>query len=668
MNSQTLDALIAWVGHHPVAAGIVIFLIAFCDAVVILGFIVPAIPLLFAMGAFIGLGSLDGPYAIACAGAGAFCGDGLSYLLGRRYGDHLRRMWPFSRHPDWLPQGEAMFRRHGLKSILIARYVGAVRPLVPAIAGMLQMPARRYVPASALASASWGAVFLLAGWVFGASIDLLAAVAGRLAIVLGILAALLALIYFTVHQAYKVLAPRAALILSRVLLWSVRHPVLGRFAGALIDPRRHESPSLLVMALLLIFGGWAFFSVLMMAAGHDDPSALDLLVHHLMFGLRTPLADLPMAVLAGLGDWQALLPCAGVVGLWLAWRKRWVALWHWVAAFAFALSAVWMLDRLIEVPRPPAALAAAGFDFPSAPVTLATVVYGFFAVLIARELPGRRRAWPYGVAGLMVVAIGFARLYLGAHWLTDVLAGAFLGIAWVAILGLAYRRRAPRSFWMRPLALAFYLCAIGAGLWHGQRSAADTLRQFEPPQLRAQVDAAAWWNGDWASLPARRNGFLTERAWPMNVQYAGPIEPLRRALLVAGWENGPAANLHTLLATLDKSATPATLPVLPASNNGHGDALLMTLPGPEPDARFVLHLWFAPLALSPDRTPVWQGSVAQLRFGTELSLFRLWRVQPDASDAALERLSQALPGLQQRRVERAGESGTVLLLAPLRAD
>ena len=70
MNSQTLDTLIAWVGQHPIAAGIVIFLIAFCDAVVILGFVVPAIPLLFAIGAFIGLGTLDGPYAIACAASG----------------------------------------------------------------------------------------------------------------------------------------------------------------------------------------------------------------------------------------------------------------------------------------------------------------------------------------------------------------------------------------------------------------------------------------------------------------------------------------------------------------------------------------------------------------------------------------------------------------------
>lgn len=663
MNSQTLDALIAWVGHHPTAAGVAIFLIAFFDAVVILGFVVPAIPLLFAIGAFIGLGTLDGPYAIACASAGAFAGDGLSYLFGRHYGDRLRRMWPFSRYPGWLPQGEAMFRRHGLKSILIARYVGAVRPLVPAIAGMLEMPARRYVPASAVASLSWGAAFLLAGWAFGASIDLLAAVAGRLAIVVGALLALLALIYFTVYQTYKVLAPRTSLILSRLLRWSVRHPVLGRFASALIDPRRRESSSLLAMAILLIAGSWAFFSVLLLAAGHDDPTALDLTVHHLMFGLRTPLADVPMAVLASLGDWQVLVPGVTVVALWLGWRRRWVALGHWIAAFVFALAAVWVLDRLIQVPRPPAAMAVAGFDFPSAQVTMATVVFGFFAVLIARELPGRRRAWPYGIAAIAVATIAFARLYLGAHWLTDVLGGIFLGVAWIAVLGLAYRRRALRSFWMRPLALGFYLCVIGVGLWHGHRSASDILGQFAPPELRTGIRADAWRDGAWAELPARRNDFLSKRAWPMNLQYAGPIGPLRDRLQAAGWEPGPPANIETLLAILDKTATPDSLPVLPASHSGHGDALLMTRPGPEPDTRFVLHLWFAPLSLAPDETPVWQGAVALLRVGTELSIFRLWRVQGD-DGAALEAVSGDLPDLPQHRVAR-GEGGTrVLLLGP----
>src|SRR5690606_36274614 len=179
-------------------------------------------------------------------------------------------------------------------------------------------------------------------------------------------------------------------------------------AQSLIDPRRRESPSLLLMAILLIFAGWAFFTVLMMAAGNDDPTGLDLQVHHLMFGLRTPLADRLMAVLASFGDWQVLLAAMTPALAWLAWRRRWSAAGHWIAAFVFGLALVWVLDTLVQVPRPPAALAVAGFDFPSAQVTMATIVYGFFAVLIARELPGRRRAWPYAVAGVLVTTVAFA--------------------------------------------------------------------------------------------------------------------------------------------------------------------------------------------------------------------------------------------------------------------
>ena len=85
---------------------------------------------------------------------------------------------------------------------------------------------------------------------------------------------------------------------------------------------------------------------------------------------------------------------------------------------------------------------------------MATIAFGFFAVLIAREWPGRRRVWPYLLAGVVVSLLGFARLYLGAHWLSDVVAGMLLGIVWLLALGIAYRRHVQRSFWMRPLAAA----------------------------------------------------------------------------------------------------------------------------------------------------------------------------------------------------------------------
>src|SRR5690606_5843651 len=142
-NRRMLDGffgeVLRWVGEHPLAAGIAIFLIAFADAVVVLGAAVPALPLLFGIGVLVGLGEISGPYAVASAALGALAGDGISYWVGRRLGPGLRGIWPFTRYPQLLARGETLFRRNAVKSILVARYVGPVRPFVPAIAGIARM-------------------------------------------------------------------------------------------------------------------------------------------------------------------------------------------------------------------------------------------------------------------------------------------------------------------------------------------------------------------------------------------------------------------------------------------------------------------------------------------------------------------------------------------------
>ncbi|MCI1711736.1 MAG: bifunctional DedA family/phosphatase PAP2 family protein [Chiayiivirga sp.] len=660
MDSETLDALVAWIGAHPVAAGLVIFLVAFCDAVVILGFAVPAAPILFAVGTLVGLGTLDPTYTVLSAAAGAFCGDGISYVFGRHYGERLRNLWPFSRHPEWISQGESFFRKHGVKGIVIARYVGAVRPLVPAIAGMLRMRVLRYALPSAFASVTWALIFIAPGWLFGTSIDLFSAIAGRLALVLAALLALLVAIWFVVNLLYGYFAPRAAMMIERALAWSHRHPVLGRFSEALIDPNRRESASLALLAMLLIFAGWAFFSLLVTLAGNGEPLPLDLSLHHTLFALRTPLADHLMAMLAALGDWQVLGPASALVFAWLLWRRRRIAAWHWLAAIGFGMALVASLGFLLDMPKPPATTAVAGFTFPSGPVTMATVVYGFFAVLIARELPGRKRAWPYVVAGLLVALIGFARLYFGAHWLSDVLGGILLGMAWIALLGLAYRRRVVRSFWIRPIALIFFSAVFIAGLWHGNTSADDTLARFDPPEVRTELAAGAWWNEGWMQLPARRNEFRNRSAWPLNVQYAGRLGSLRRELERSGWQPAPPASWSGLLRSLDKGADGDTLPVLPASHNGRADALLYTRKIGS-DTREVLHLWPAPLRLTPGDTPVWQGTVASLKLERRLRLFSLWRMQSQERDAR-QHLAANLDALDQREARREDGGEPVLLL------
>ncbi|MGV8961490.1 MAG: bifunctional DedA family/phosphatase PAP2 family protein [Stenotrophomonas sp.] len=646
MNSSWIDATLAWIASHPLLAGIVVFAIAFSDAVIVLGAIVPALPLMIAVGVLIGLDQISGPYAVACATLGAFAGDGLSYWVGRRWGDRMRGFWPFSRYPQLLDRGEVMFRRNAFKSILVARYVGAIRPFVPAIAGMANMPFARYAKASAIACLSWAVLFLLPGWMLGQAYDAVAAVAGRLFLVVALLGVILGVVWALVLYSYRWWAARVDIWLARLLGWSQRHPWLGRYSVAVFDPQRRESVPLAVLALMLLLLGWGWFALLMAVMAHGEPLGLDLAVHQVMLALRNPLADYPMAALASLGDWQVLLPAIGVGMGYLVWRRRWMAAAHWLAALAFGLALTKLLGATMHVVRPPAA--SSGFGFPSVSVTMATITFGFFAVLIARELPGRTRVWPYLLSGAVVTIIGFARLYLGAHWLSDVIGGMLFGIFWLLVLGIAYRRRFNRSFWVKPAAWLFYGSFLLAAFWYAPRDIPAKLAKFEPaPEALHELDARQWWTQAWQELPARRNEFDDDLRWPLDVQVAGPLAPLQQQLESQGWHLQAQAGWEQALLMLDMKSAAGDVPVLPATLDTHVESLLMLRPGDQPGEMYALRLWPAPARLHPGGTPLWLGSTQTLHFQRYFRLFGLW-LPLRGVDPALNALKQALGPLPNR--------------------
>ncbi len=82
------------------------------------------------------------------------------------------------------------------------------------------------------------------------------------------------------------------------------------------------------------------------------------------------------------------------------------------------------------------------YSFPSGHSLVSLAVFGSIALVLARRLRSRDvRVLFLGGAGLLVAAIGFSRLYLGVHFLTDVLAGFAAGTAWLALLYLALEAR-----------------------------------------------------------------------------------------------------------------------------------------------------------------------------------------------------------------------------------
>ena len=640
MPTHWLDATVAWITAHPRAAGLLILLIAFGDALAVVGIVVPAAPLLFAVGTMVGLGHIDGIYAVTCASVGAFAGDALSFWIGHRYGAQMRNLWLFRRYPQLLDRGERVFRRHGSKGILIARFVGAVRPFVPAIAGMLHMPLRRYVPMSVLAATLWAIAYLAPGWIFGKSYEAVAAVADRLALVSLALVAALLLVWAVVLYTWRWFSRHADRLLARALMWTREHPHLGRYAGALIDPNRPESASLLILAVWLFAIAWAWGALLTVLWAKGGPLLLDHSVREAMIALRNPLADRMMAAFDTLGDAVVLGPAALAALLWLLFRRRWVAAAHWVGALAFGFALTGGLAWLL-----PADAHGDAFGVPSLEVTMATITFGFFAVLIARELPGRDRQWPYMIGGALTTLLAFAELYLGAHWLSDVIGGMLFGIVWVLVLGIAYRRHVARSFWMRPLALGFYGVFAIAALWHAPRSIEATLAQHAPAPPPRTLALEAWWASEWTRLPAQRTETDTLRRWELDLQYAGSASTLQRRLEQHGWRVQRQAGWIATLGLLDDDKTPEQQPVLPATLDGRPEALLMrrTL---GPNDAIVLRLWLAP-EQPRGATPLWIGATQQLHFSRPLRIFGLWRPIADGA-ASHEALVEDLAGMPQQ--------------------
>lgn len=172
MELSYFDSIHAWLQIHHFWLGPVIAIAAFLETLVVVGLLLPGVAILFALGALAGSGLLDIVSVYLWAFLGAALGDAVSYQLGYHYHNRIRGWWPFYKHPDWLNKGERFIRRFGVMSIVLGRFVGPIRPVVPVVAGMLNMSPRRFYIANLVSSVPWAVVYLTPGFLAGAAIEL----------------------------------------------------------------------------------------------------------------------------------------------------------------------------------------------------------------------------------------------------------------------------------------------------------------------------------------------------------------------------------------------------------------------------------------------------------------------------------------------------------------
>ncbi|MDX1381245.1 MAG: VTT domain-containing protein [Xanthomonadales bacterium] len=430
MDAHWTQALLDWLRDNPGWGFVTMLVIAMVESLVLIGFFIPGIIILFGFGMLIGFGVLELAPLWLAGSLGAVLGDGLSYWLGYHYREKLAGAWPFSRYPELLERGRLFFRRHGGKGIIAGRFIGPIRPFVPVAVGMLRFPPRRFALFAIPAAIAWTPFYLLPGMVFGASLEVVAEYAGRLALLMVAAVGILWLTWWGITEAYAFVVRRSARWLRRAIQWSRRHPVMGRVTRALLDPNQPEVLSVTMLGLVLVLIMVALVALLFLSPFSAQPQALDAWVQQQASGLRNEAADPWLVAVSQLARWGTLVPPAAAALFWLLGAGRRKAAWHWLAAILGGMALQFILGwalRSVPVTEPDM------IRGPSAAMTLTTVTLGFFAVLVARELRRRRRKWPYLIAALLTAALGFARIYLGLDWLSGALMGVFMGLAWAAV-------------------------------------------------------------------------------------------------------------------------------------------------------------------------------------------------------------------------------------------
>ena len=387
-----LSQLNQWLSDHSSLILPAVAVIAFIESFAIAGIIVPGVALLFSVAALASLSQIPVESVLLAAFLGAVAGDVLSFFIGRAFHDRLREVWPFSRYPEAMAKGEQFFSKYGTISVVIGRFVGPLRPVLPLTAGMLHMPSGKFISINILSACAWAPAYILPGYL-GAELSQ-SALANEHA---GLSAWLLLCIF-------------AAAIPWLITLRLVALP--------------YRQEHLMLASAAYSFIGLLSIIALVLVGGFDR---LDVWLFSLASNLRNDAFDSLLVATTLIGD-QMLLTLLFLisVGLLLYQKQRRLAMTLAIAGVSASVC-THLLKYGFNLSRPDLVIGSLGSaSFPSGHTSGFAIFLGtlFGLILQTTNRPGMALRL-LALAAIFVMAS--SRVLLGVHWLSDVIAGLLLG-------------------------------------------------------------------------------------------------------------------------------------------------------------------------------------------------------------------------------------------------
>ncbi|MFT0546216.1 bifunctional DedA family/phosphatase PAP2 family protein [Allopusillimonas ginsengisoli] len=423
---------------------LVIFLGAALESAAFLGVIVPGESLVLVAGFLAAQGVFDLDVLIMVIAIGAAVGDSLGYEMGRWLGRPalLRYGRRFGLGKERIARADAFFTRHGGKAVFLGRFVGFARALVPFLAGSSRMSYRRFLPYNIFGALLWSAAVTLLGYFLGASWQLAAGWIGKASAILGgILAFAVGLVWLwrwaMRHEAALRSAWSRFLLRPRVAALCHRFEPQLAFIRARLSPNGYLGLRLSLGAGILIAASWAFGGIAEDVVTGDPITVMDLHIAQWLHEHSAPWLTQAMLTVSVLHDTRAMSIIILAFASILIWKRYWYWLLNLILIVLGGMLVNVLMKQAFQRARPTfedPLVALTSYSFPSGHTVASTLFYGMLAALIiSKTAAWSWRVWTVLLATTMVCLVAFSRLYLGAHYLSDVLAALAEGLAWLAL-------------------------------------------------------------------------------------------------------------------------------------------------------------------------------------------------------------------------------------------
>jgi undecaprenyl-diphosphatase len=428
----------------------VVFALPALESSAFVGFVFPGEIAVLLGGVLAFEGRVSLPLVLAAAILGAIVGDTIGYAVGRAWGDRILKgtLGRFVKDQH-LERAKSYLAGKGGKAVLVGRFTAALRVMIPGLAGMSGVPYRTFAIANVIGGTIWATTFVLLGYAAGESWRKVEQTAKQAGLVIVLAVVVAAAAYLTARWVIRN-PDRVRRFLDRQTASPSIQRLLRRYERQFAFVARRARPEgafgLSLTAGLLGIGvlGTLFGRILRGVVANDSLTGIDDRVHRFLLDHHEPFLTSAMRAVTTLGSTAVLVPLVIVLGggWWLRRRDP-----RPLALLAGALGGAYLLARLVAGvvarPRPPVAgdlPGAVGAAFPSGHATLAFAVFFAGAVCVAAtssRWATKVTAWTAAV--LITAAVGVSRLYLEAHWLTDVLGGFALAGLWLVVLLTAAR-------------------------------------------------------------------------------------------------------------------------------------------------------------------------------------------------------------------------------------